>query len=1112
MDTTVLKISNATNTLFDDYQIGNLLNKNLLIRNIALMRNIGKYSMYNQILFPEIGMQYNVYERLLNRPEDIGAINGIIGYNHAITDDTVLSNKGNSAADRFFNQPYTIPSDTSKRKRKKGESKESDDKADANSTNELPRRIIYVTNSNSVERSGGEVALGEVMKSVNEIFKPENQYVPEDLFTFSSGIGSFDGMSVNRPLVMPYGVKTWGHTKWYSRDTDDRYVKTYSEGTMIDLNSIGKSENQNIPEHLTVDYMTEEFDYSANNSRPGTLLQKTNKLFHEGKIGSLISRFYATESPDDVDPEFYGTGNYLSRGRNLHKAGGLGVNRGGGYDNPYCRVWTIHNQYNRMTDLIRPRLDDETGGFASIQRIQAPYGQGYRPANGASRLSDMSVLKPNGFVNFAPHQDENGKLDIESIKRCMFSIENLAWRDVKIKSSTTRGYYTYAQDGTRTYVTEDEETIKGATLSPEQIGPNGGRIMWFPPYNLKFSEDVTTRWNSNTFIGRGEDIYSYINTERGGTLSFTILIDHPSIINKWKGANPDTNDQANEEKILRFFAGCDELGMEEMANQARNDLGEQKKEPETMDVNPKETNELAEIKAFVFFPNNYSGVDDSSDEFANYLHNANSGDGKSTSPYEMTGSISRLNAPIDGPGQIWYYKVDDCLVHEKLVRFEKGGQYYIRTESGGVKPQTGEQLGNNHDTKSFRLNSFNESTLNTNNVADRMTAEGFIDSNDEYGRTFFSFGDLYDVLAKGSKAHGPLSHILNTEEIENIDHIEFRGYASSHGHVESNNSLCRRRADSVMKWLQNKKPSIDAKKMVVTTAKVVKLDATNKDVSSLDAKLARSVEVIFYVSQKNDVVGNHKDNSSSAATWNRANTRATHTDPQAQQKQLEKLNADRRALYQTTTILGDERNIYDNEYTYFKELYESDSFIKSRIIEKINYFDPAYHSITPEGFNARLTFLHQCTRQGPTAAASDANAKTKDTGVGNLAFGRAPYCVLRIGDFYNTKILIDSMSINYDVGNGIQWDLNPEGVGVQPMMAEIQIRFKFVGGTDISGPIERLQNAVSFNYYSNASIYDRRADYRQAFIDHEITGNAGVTNPVYHFDAKTQGRKSDKNE
>ena len=45
-----------------------------------------------------------------------------------------------------------------------------------------------------------------------------------------------------------------------------------------------------------------------------------------------------------------------------------------------------------------------------------------------------------------------------------------------------------------------------------------------------------------------------------------------------------------------------------------------------------------------------------------------------------------------------------------------------------------------------------------------------------------------------------------------------------------------------------------------------------------------------------------------------------------------------------------------------------------------------------------------------------------------------------------------------------------------PMMADVSITFKFLGGSDLSGPITRLQNALSFNYYGNTSVYDERAE------------------------------------
>lgn len=81
--------------------------------------------------------------------------------------------------------------------------------------------------------------------------------------------------------------------------------------------------------------------------------------------------------------------------------------------------------------------------------------------------------------------------------------------------------------------------------------------MWFPPYDLKFSENVSSPWNANQFIGRGEKVYTYTDTERTGQLSFKILVDHPSIINFFRGTNDsDLHQTGLEYDLLRFFAGC----------------------------------------------------------------------------------------------------------------------------------------------------------------------------------------------------------------------------------------------------------------------------------------------------------------------------------------------------------------------------------------------------------------------------------------------------------------------------------------------------------------------------------------------------------------------------
>jgi hypothetical protein len=75
--------------------------------------------------------------------------------------------------------------------------------------------------------------------------------------------------------------------------------------------------------------------------------------------------------------------------------------------------------------------------------------------------------------------------------------------------------------------------------------------------------------------------------------------------------------------------------------------------------------------------------------------------------------------------------------------------------------------------------------------------------------------------------------------------------------------------------------------------------------------------------------------------------------------------------------------------------------------------------------------------------------------------------------------------------------MNQEGIGVMPMIATVSLDFNFIGGSDLGGPIQRLQNAISFNYYANTSVYDNRAeeieyDYlgkTKAFKANTATGN-----------------------
>lgn len=768
------------------------------------------------------------------------------------------------------------------------------------------------------------------------------------------------------------------------------------------------------------------------------LLQRTNKMFKDGKISSLVNRFHtvAREASDSEVITAYDATYGMSRGRNLLKTKVSNT----GYENPYCRVWTAHHQYATLKDRIRPFIGED-GKFMDIYETQKDYGI-MRPNNGAERLRDNSVLMSNGYVRMAPtHNDGN-----QDITKCMFSIENLAWRDIA-------------------------ELTSGNALSKEQKGPNGGRIMWFPPYNLKFTENVNVGWNTNQFIGRGEHIYTYTNTERSGTLNFTILIDHPSVLNKWRTTSQTVDDKvAREQELLRFFAGCGNL--ESIDGGDGKTVIQNKKDEEI--IEPKPTADTTRIAYVIFFSNDFSSYD--------YDKNKTDGIGSTTGSTSTQQALDKL-LQYETSSTGTFSERDSSYANEILQPYniENKSKYGLNVNGGEYENKIREALFGS-DAADIEIRYLTSTSDN----------KGLVDLSKEITN---------DVIF----GHSGTSC--------SIEAIHVKGFASSHGYEKNNESLQTRRR-TVMKDIIKYECSLITDDMFVSdggkTIQVNDVDG-RKDVNTVDAKIARAAYAIFDIKWNEDNIpstdtnsvvgestisangikmlsdcygfeydydenGNRLSAIAGTSKYSRQIVRKNEADL-AKGKEDSSEDANEAIIISEET---DDAYAFDNEYLYFANLEASDKLAYQNIVDKVRFFDPAFHSITPEGFNARLTFLHQCTRQGPTHAVSNGNVDGDSNNytkyAGNLAFGRAPYCILRIGDFYNTKICIDSMSIDYDTGGGIQWDLNPEGVGVQPMYANINLNFKFIGGQDINGPIERLQNAVTSNYYANASIYDRHAD------------------------------------
>lgn len=386
------------------------------------------------------------------------------------------------------------------------------------------------------------------------------------------------------------------------------------------------------------------------------ILSKTNELFANRTIKTMINRYYESGDKTPTLTQSAVNKNFgISHGRNLlSKASWENpktVKQSGQYGNPYCRVWTNHHQYAKMKDLIRPFTSNEDE-FIGVDGVQSKWNA-FRNSGGPDRLAKYGVINKNGMVNITP----SVKSEVD-VKQCMFSIENLAWKDINF------GEKAKYRMGAQGEIIEDKQMV----LSKEQQGPNGGRIMWFPPYDIEFSENVSVKWDSAEFIGRGEPVYTYSNTKRSGNLSFTMLVDNPAILNYWllDKKNGLGDKEGYEQEILRFFAGCEDgfAPSDDVTNGILNEIYE------GGSINIEGAEPESEMIFYTFFPNNYSGKDDV-DNFAQILFGGSMG---------LQGEIlSNCNLYGSGTGDI----KDSCYQGYEMGLSPISTNYYLVKDLNG---------------------------------------------------------------------------------------------------------------------------------------------------------------------------------------------------------------------------------------------------------------------------------------------------------------------------------------------------------------------------------------------------------------------------------------------
>ena len=960
-------------------------------------------------------------------------------------------------------------------------------------------------------------------------------------------------------------------TPSYAKDIDyiSNYVQEAKSGelngmlsTNVTIDSGVYREKENLyPDDLGTGNgeFTNKWDVNNNTN---SILSKTKKLFNNRNINSLISRF-GTGADEKENIRYNGSSSTRygeSRGRNLltKSAEENGeVYEVNGYKNPYCRVWTHHHKYDRISRLIRPFTYTDDMGNSILTSVNDFHTWGTKfkslvsdNKNGGNwkdgnRGWENSVLSKNGILNITPKYNEvTGNIHT---KDCMFSIENLAWKDY------------------------DPYSFENA-LSWEQRGPNGGRIMWFPPYGITFSESTNANWSSNTFIGRGEDVYTYVNTKRSGSLSFLMVVDHPSVIDYalWD-KDKKNNKDISETDLLRFFAGCDS-GDSNDSNSLLSKVSPTPLTDEFIDDNeeiiPINNNEniedkyedtdddLIEVSFMTFFPNNYSGVYDypsNKDSNVNAIAYLLFGNGCQKNNEEDI--VINFNNILDVNGYEIKKPISNKVKQDSsnniiigsLKKFKNGEtnkQYfkdnnkiwYYRIDGKYETPTTNNEL---------LINTYDQIFINKNNYIDENCFglnldEKIVKKYFNYSGSIYSFVDVAAAFLKMTsynKAYDKLRNIsLNKDNIDKLYNIfenyelkesEIYGYASVHGYSEKNIALAKNRANTIKKWLTTNKWKniINNTNIEIDNTEHKKVGEYSSGVSDVDIKSDRSVIVkLFFKKSGKKTLSEARSNNKNeiheylgfniidkeknlykdknGIIWMK--TKDDYGNPIFKRyDSIENYFGNKIDKEGQNSNSDKNKYRYDQEYYFFKQLEKDNPIIYKSLLDKLKYFDPAFHSMTPEGFNGRLTFLQQCMRQGNTKTMSDINGNTAN----NLAFGRPPFCILRLGDFYNQMIVIESLNIDYNVSSGIMWDLNIEGAGVQPILANVTLNFNFIGGGDLTGPIKRLQNAMSFNYYANTRLYDNRADRNEYSTDK--FGNRKRSNDSYIYNTSLNKKKNE---
>jgi len=874
--------------------------------------------------------------------------------------------------------------------------------------------------------NNGEYYIGSVKSEPAQVFSPSGDipvdrfgreiqspvYGPQELAQLYEGPGQALNLGANGPTYSSGGDVVGGFT-WVSPKYKGNAGKYVGIGGEIIAEDPDFRPSAYQPTEST------EFEF-----RQGSIMDDTQRIIDSQPRGGRRLQ-HAGNAIDQVSKVFNDGYKEITKGSKVKRyIGAIGAEVGA----EYCRIFQKDTPYLQYNDL---------------QKVDGITTEG--------RRFSYSIFDKTYNLNIAPNKREGGQDSTNLIggpngyaKKYMFSLENLAWR------TSNRPGLTYSD------------------LPVCERGPNGGRVMWFPPYGLSFNESTRASFKQTDFIGRPEPVFTYANSSRSGSLQWKIVVDHPSVLNMLVNrVLNDTNLRQRADDILdSFFAGCRKYDLYELARKYYT-------------VNP---NDIFEIQQRLQTKNV------TTEEVEYYSQTVQTGGFDTTAGGTALGGYASTGSNTSSTTSGFDY-----------LRLQNYGLYF---ENDIPKP--------NIEVQNYEVYYLTYTSPQNKQIYEVESSR--IGENTQVG-------EFFTQVVEGNKSAIQEMLIQLSKDLDNdvnaTCHIVLESSASNPQTIEYNELLSQRRMVSAIKYIEsigNLKTYVENKRLTFTqitegelAKEVIPIGLNERTFGTFNCSGQDSLSKTAQVYSVNAMACRR-----TAITSIEFKQQPPTTDvgvPEEIPFFDEQIIEQRRPGRPVTEVV-EETVFRDNitkrvlrsllsECDYFEVVKEQTPMVYDSLREKLKFFHPAFHSITPEGLNSRLTFLQQCMRPGDTIPTvkvdNQGGTSLQYNNAVNTAFGAPPVLVLRVGDFYHSKIIPENLSITYE-----ELDLNPEGIGVQPMIANVTLSFQFVGGQGLKESVDKLQNALSFNFYANTEVYDDRADATDdsyKVLDQEFIQQLGLKTP-----------------